>query len=62
MQNAWTLIQQVYGSLVAAVSLNTRSTSKLNVVISAIALHSSLACAASPVDEGQNLDNDEINA
>ena len=46
-----------YGSLVAAVSLNTRSTSKL-CVISAVALHSSPAHTASPVKDGWNLDDE----
>ena len=49
-----------YGLLVAAMSLNTRSTWKL-CVNSAMIPHSSLAHTAGPVSEGRTLDNDEIN-
>ena len=46
-----------WSSLVAAVSLNIRSTCKLGV-ISALVMHSSPAHTASPVNEGWTLDNE----
>ena len=47
------------GSLVAATSLDTRSTCKL-CFTSAMAIHSSPACTASPVKEGWNLDHKHV--